>query len=145
MEAAWKRIGAYVVCRGADGGVLLTRFDSPGHPDSGMWTLPGGALVWGESAEMAAIRELTEESGLSAVLGPVLGIYSRWYTAQEAARGEPGHHFGVIFSSTSVAGDLRVDFNDDDSTDAAGWFSLAEMRELPLVPLAEFALTLLEY
>lgn len=96
---------------------------SPGHPDSGMWTLPGGGLEWGESAEAAAVRELAEESGTSAELGPVIGVYSRWDTAQEAARSEPGLHFGVVYSSTSVTGDLRVDFGDDDSTDAAGWLT----------------------
>lgn len=144
LETGWKRIGAYVVCSDADGRVLLTRFDSPGHPDSGLWTMPGGGIEWGESAELAATRELAEETGLSADLGPVLGIYSRWYTADESVRGEPGHHFGVVFSSTSVSGDLRTNFDDDGSTMAAGWFSLVEMSELPLVPLAEFTLSLIE-
>lgn len=145
MEAAWKRIGAYVVCRDRDGRVLLTRFQWPGHPDSGMWTLPGGGIEWGESAEMAAVRELAEESGLSAELGPVLGVYSRWYSPQEAFRGEPGHHFGVVFSSMSVAGELRTNYDEDDSTDAAGWFTLSEIRALPLVPLAEFGLDLIDW
>jgi ADP-ribose pyrophosphatase YjhB (NUDIX family) len=98
----------------------------------------------GESAEIAASRELAEETGLAADFGPVLGIYSRWYNAQEAFRGEPGHHFGVVFSSTSVTGELRTSFDEDDSTDLAGWFSLSEMRGLPLVPLATFVLHLIE-
>jgi 8-oxo-dGTP diphosphatase len=143
MSAVWTRIGAYVLCRDR-GRVLLTRFSLPGHPDAGRWTLPGGRVEWGESAEDAARRELAEETGLATDLGPVLGIYSRWYSAQEAFRGEPGHHFGVVFSSTSVTGELRTTFEGEDSTDMAGWFSPAEMRELPLVPLATFALDFIE-
>ena len=49
--------------------LLLTRFVSPGHPDSGMWTMPGGGMDWGESAEAAAHRELDEETGLSVNAG----------------------------------------------------------------------------
>lgn len=143
MEPVWTRIGAYVVCRDLER-VLLTRFSLPGHPDAGRWTLPGGKVEWGESAERAAVRELAEETGLAAELGPVLGIYSRWYSAQEAFRGEPGHHFGVVFSSASVTGELRTSFDEDDSTDLAGWFSLSEMRGLPLVPLGSFVLDLIE-
>jgi hypothetical protein len=87
---------------------------------------------------------LAEESGLSTELGPVIGVYSRWYSASEAVRGEPGLHFGVVYSSSSVTGDLREDFDADGTTGAAGWFSLAQTRQMPLVPLAEFALALLE-
>lgn len=144
MKAQWTRVGAYVVCRDFDDRILLTRFEANGHPDSHRWTLPGGGLEWDESAEAAAARELLEETGLSARLGSVLGIYSRWYTADEAFLGEPGHHFGVVFAAASFTGELRTDFTTDNSTGAAQWFSLDEMRQLPLVPLAEFALSLIQ-
>ena len=58
MDVAWPRATAYVVCRDATERLLLTRFVSAGHPHSGMWTMPGGGLDWGESAEAAAHREL---------------------------------------------------------------------------------------
>lgn len=144
VEAEWTRVGAYVVCRDSDDRILLTRFEASGHPDSHRWTLPGGGIEWGESAEDAATRELEEESGLSADLGPVLGVYSRWYTADEAFLGEPGLHFGVLYSATTTRGQLHTDFTADNSTGAAGWFSLDEMRRLPLVPLAEFTLTIID-
>lgn len=143
MKAQWTRIGAYVLCRDPDGRILLTRFEAKGHPDSHRWTLPGGGLEWDESAEAAAAREFVEETGLTAQLGSVLGIYSRWYTADEAFLGEPGHHLGVVFSATSFAGELRTDFTTDNSTGAAQWFSPDEMQEIPLVPLADFAFSLL--
>ena len=48
MEAEWRRAAAYVLCRDGDGRILLTRFTHATHPDSGNWTMPGGAMEWGE-------------------------------------------------------------------------------------------------
>ena len=39
--------------------VLLCRV-APGHLGSGLWTLPGGGLAFGESPEVAAIREIED-------------------------------------------------------------------------------------
>lgn len=44
----------------------------------GDWTLPKGKLEAGESWEEAAVREVHEESGVTADLGPELP--STWYT-----------------------------------------------------------------
>lgn len=36
------------------------------------WTLPGGEVVWGESLEQTARREIKEESGLDVIVGQLL-------------------------------------------------------------------------
>lgn len=50
-----------------DGRVLLVQRDRP--PLEGVWTLPGGRIEPGESSEVAAAREVSEETGLAIVVG----------------------------------------------------------------------------
>lgn len=142
MEAAWTRVSAFVLCRESAGRILLTRFAFPGHPDHGKWTLPGGRIEWGESPAEAALRELHEESGLHATVGGVIGVFTLWLTAEESVRGEPGLFVAVVHTATEVGGELREDFDADNTTDAAAWFSLEEIETLPHVELVDFALRL---
>lgn len=104
--------------------------------------MPGGGMEWGESPEQTAHRELAEETGLTARLGPVLGVYARWYTARESARGEAGHVVGVVYEATDLRGRLRTEF-DAGTTDGARWFAVDEVRRLPHVELVDFVLGLI--
>jgi 8-oxo-dGTP diphosphatase len=142
VDIGWRRAAAYVVCRDEAGRLLLTRFVSAGHPDSGKWTIPGGGIEWGESAEAAAHRELVEESGLTATLGPVIGVFSRWFTDQESAVGVAGHLVGIVFAGADLRGELRTTF-DAGTTDAVRWFDLPEIDGLPHVELVDFVADLL--
>ncbi len=144
MEAEWRRAAAYVLCRDEDGRVLLTRFITDGHPDSGRWTMPGGAMEWGEQPVDTAIRELDEETGLVARLGAIVGVFSQWFEPHEAWSGNPGHVLGVVYEASDLQGELRTSFDSGDTTDAAAWFSLDEVRELPRVSLVDFVLDLLD-
>jgi 8-oxo-dGTP pyrophosphatase MutT (NUDIX family) len=143
MEVQWRRAAAYVVCRDDANRLLLTRFLSPGHPDTGKWTMPGGAMEWGESSVETAVRELMEETGLSATIGPVLGVFSRWYTERESVRGEAGHVVGIIHGTSDLAGRIRVNFDETGTTDGAGWFTVDEIHSLPRVELLDFVLGLI--
>ncbi|HET7899786.1 MAG TPA: NUDIX domain-containing protein [Candidatus Nanopelagicales bacterium] len=139
--AEWQRAAAYVVCC-LDDRILLTHLNLPDLPDHGAWTLPGGGLEWGEQPLDAAHRELEEETGLTATIGGILGVWSTWLDASETVRGAPGHALGVLFDAVEVAGELRTEF-DEGSTDAAAWFPLDEVPRLRRVPIVDAALAML--
>jgi 8-oxo-dGTP diphosphatase len=143
MDVQWRRAAVYVLCRDGDRRVLLTRFVAVDHPDHGRWTMPGGAMEWGESMEQTAHRELDEETGLTAELGAVRGVFSRWYTEDESARGQAGHVVGVVVEALTVAGELRTQF-DEGTTDDARWFTLDEVRTTPHVELVDYVLGILD-
>lgn len=45
-----------------------------GHdPGRGLWSIPGGRIEPGETAEAAVVREVKEETGLDVRCGPLLG------------------------------------------------------------------------
>jgi 8-oxo-dGTP diphosphatase len=104
--------------------------------------MPGGGMEWGESPEATAHREFAEETGLSATLGPVLGVFSRWFTQHESAAGEAGHVVGVLYEAVDLRGELRREFADG-TTDDARWFHVEEICSLPRVELVDFVLDLI--
>jgi ADP-ribose pyrophosphatase YjhB (NUDIX family) len=74
-----------------DANVLLIQRNQP--PSEGLWTLPGGRLEPGETAEQCAVRELNEELGLDVfALRPVTllrhGGFSLQVFATQACEGE---------------------------------------------------------
>jgi 8-oxo-dGTP diphosphatase len=65
-----------IPCVGAvirdEGGRLLMILR--GHdPGRGLWSIPGGRIEPGETAEAAVVREVREETGLDVRCGPLLG------------------------------------------------------------------------
>jgi len=66
------RVAAYALCVD-DGRVLLERWRSPHGP---AWTLPGGALQFGEDPPAAVRREVLTRTSLVVEVGDVLGVDS---------------------------------------------------------------------
>jgi 8-oxo-dGTP diphosphatase len=56
------------------GKVLLVRRRF--EPRPGAWCLPAGFMEYGETPRACALRELREETGLSARLGDLFGVYA---------------------------------------------------------------------
>lgn len=76
-----------VVClRGAE--VLLIRRGTP--PRLNQWSLPGGRLEWGETLEVAALRELKEETGVEAELLGLIDVVDGVFPARPSLDGKGG-------------------------------------------------------
>ncbi|MBI5528879.1 MAG: NUDIX hydrolase [Deltaproteobacteria bacterium] len=54
------------------GGIVLIKRRNPPHG----WAIPGGFVDYGESTELAAVREAREETSLRVRLVELLGVYS---------------------------------------------------------------------
>lgn len=68
----WPRAAASaVILRGDD--VLLVRRGNP--PRRGAWSLPGGKIEPGERARDAALREVAEETGVTAVIDGLVDVH----------------------------------------------------------------------
>nr|WP_026172935.1 NUDIX hydrolase [Asticcacaulis benevestitus] len=61
-----------VVCWRGEEVLLIKRGRAPRMGD---WSIPGGKVNRGESLQDAALRELYEETGVVAEIGPLLAVY----------------------------------------------------------------------
>ncbi|MHB1067920.1 MAG: NUDIX hydrolase [Candidatus Nanopelagicales bacterium] len=105
-----------------DGRLLLVRRANP--PAQGQWSVPGGRVELGESAEAAVVRELREETGLEGSVVREVGT---------VLRDAPGGWVYVIRDFLlAVEGAPRPTAGDDASE--AAWFAEAEVRALDTSP-----------
>lgn len=104
--------------------VLLVQRGKP--PSPGRWSLPGGAQEVGETIAEAARRELSEETGVKAVLGEVVATVD---LIRRDDAGQVRYHYTLIdFVAEASSEALRPG---DDAADAR-WFTLDEVRALDL-------------
>ena len=121
-----QRIAVYGVCRDDDGRILLARA-SPAITLQGRWFLPGGGVDHGESPADTLRREMQEESGLTVTVGPLFDVLSDVRTIPD---GTNLHTVRIIYRVVSWSGTLRPEV--DGTTDAVGWFTPEEVRDMPL-------------
>ena len=125
-ERRRQRIAVYGVCRDDEGRLLLARA-SPAITLQGRWFLPGGGVDHGESPTESLTREMEEESGLTATVGPLLEVLSDVRTIPD---GTSLHTVRIIYRVASWSGMLRPEVGG--TTDAVEWFTFEEVRDLPL-------------
>lgn len=90
-----------VVCLKGDQ-VLLIRRGQP--PRLNQWSLPGGRLEWGETLQVAALRELKEETGVEADLLGLLDVVDGVFPARPG--GEISRHYVMIdYAARWIAGE----------------------------------------
>jgi 8-oxo-dGTP pyrophosphatase MutT (NUDIX family) len=107
------------------GGILLHR-----RADSGLWSLPGGAMDVGESIAQTIVREVKEETGLEIDVVRLIGIYSDPRHVIAYSDGEVRQQFSVCFACRVVGGRLRK----SDESHELRFFSADQMDSIDIQP-----------
>ncbi|NDL65670.1 NUDIX domain-containing protein [Enterobacteriales bacterium SAP-6] len=82
------------------GKILMVR-----EADDGLWSLPGGWADVGDSPSDAVCREVEEETGLTAKVDRLLGVWDR---NQHGHPPYSWHVYKLIFLCRELGGDLRL-------------------------------------
>jgi acetyl-CoA carboxylase carboxyl transferase subunit beta len=118
------------LCAGAvivdsDGRILLVLRRN--EPSRGCWSVPGGRVEKGESLEVAARREVFEETGLTAEIGNELGVVQQQYVDSSGQRAVLEIH---DFAAVITGGELAAG---DDALDVR-WHSRSDAGATQLTP-----------
>ncbi|PRX47699.1 ADP-ribose pyrophosphatase YjhB (NUDIX family) [Prauserella shujinwangii] len=82
--------GGLVVDAARAHAVLIGRLDRQGRL---LWSLPKGHIEDGETTEQTAVREVKEETGISAHVLQPLGTIDYWFVAERRRVHKTVHHF----------------------------------------------------
>ena len=105
--------------------VLLIRRGTP--PLAGDWSLPGGRIEFGERTEAAALRELKEETGITARIAALVDVVDAIFTSRSS--GAVTRHYVLFdYAAVWVSGEPVA----GDDADHAEWISPARLAALPL-------------
>ena len=101
-----------------DGRLLLVRRLS--RRGRGNWQIPGGFVEQDETMELAVVREVEEEAGVTSTVQGVLGVRNR-YDA------EGGNSLYIVMLLRPQSGEPNPDMTE---VDRAEYFSLAEIEAM---------------
>lgn len=107
-----------------DGRLLMVRRAS--RRGRGNWQVPGGFIEPDETIEVAVIREVEEEAGVTAEVQGVLGLRNRYDS-------DNGNSLYIVMLMRPVGGEPKADAHE---VDRAQYFTMDEIRGLdPLPPI----------
>ncbi len=106
------------------GSILLIQRGTP--PNQGLWTLPGGKVMPGETLAQALRREIVEETGIEV---RCLGLIHHFEVIQTDTSGELKFHYVILdFRAEYLGGTLTAG---DDALQAQ-WLNPDECSSIPL-------------
>lgn len=119
MQANINGIGTGGVLINENGEILLLQRVKP--PEAGCWSIPGGAIEFGETAKETVIREFQEETDLTCDVVDFLGYYD--YILQKEGR----HWVSLFFVMERISQNAPENKESKKHTDLQ-WF---DMDNLP--------------
>jgi ADP-ribose pyrophosphatase YjhB (NUDIX family) len=129
-----QRSSARLLIIDPDGRLLLFRYEDGRQQP--FWATPGGQLLPGETFERAAARELAEETGFAAPIGPLVRTREAVFDAGDAGPARWTEHYFVVRTGTGAP--KRGGWTDEErrTIRATRWWSLAELRAAgdPVLP-----------
>lgn len=117
-----------------DGRLLLFRYEDGRGPP--FWATPGGQLLPGETVEQAAARELAEETGFVAPIGPLVRTREAAFSAGDVGPARWVEHYFVVHAAAGMPARGRWTAEERRTIRATRWWSLAELRAagVPVLP-----------
>lgn len=119
------QVGASVIVINAAGELLLQR-----RSDNGCWGYAGGSVEPGEETELAAARELEEETGLRAEALELFGVFSGEGQHYIYPNGDEVYNVDVVYLCRRWQGELRCQRGE---VEKLRWFA-PEAIPRPLMP-----------
>ncbi|QZY29555.1 NUDIX hydrolase [Nocardioides coralli] len=137
-----QRVAAYAVIV-RDDEILLSRL-SPLVTTDELWTLPGGGVDHGEDPRDAVVREVAEETGLTARISDTARVYSAHMpSAWRGGRRVNAHALRIVYEGWVPPGSPAPRVVEvDGSTIESAWQPLSRILDgsLPVAPLVAEAL-----
>jgi 8-oxo-dGTP pyrophosphatase MutT (NUDIX family) len=115
--------GGVVFQRGASG--IAVALISVGKP--ARWQLPKGIVDPGETPEVTAVREVREETGVTAALVEKIDTIEYWYVGDQAGKRVRFHKFVHFYLLAYHSGDIG---QHDWEVNEARWVDLQAAKEL---------------
>ncbi len=98
------------------------------EPSKGLWSLPGGGVEVGESLKEACAREILEETGITASVGPLVEVFERILRDDQ---GRVEYHYVLLdYLCSAQAADPQA----GDDADQARWVALGDLEQARLTP-----------
>jgi len=87
-----------------------------------LWSFPKGHLEDGETVEDAAVREVSEETGITGRVVAPLGVIDFYFTAEDRRIHKTVHHFLLL----AEGGEIN---SDDAEVDEVEWVPLGDLMD----------------
>lgn len=126
------QVGASVIVENSDGMILLQK-----RKDNLCWGYAGGSVELDENVEDAAKRELFEETGLTANLLELFGVFSGKETHYVYPNGDEVSNIDIVYICKDFSGKLKAQESEVEELKFFYPEDLPEEISPPLIPALE--------